>query len=155
MAGLADGAEEYAALARRLKEAGETGLGRQLRKALNDAAKPITQKITDPAHLHPYFPDKYADAVAADLKVTTLQRGSIRRPGVRIAVTGRTKGRKVEKLNEGILHHPLFGDRERWFLQLRGMRKGFFSDPCEQSGPDVRDKILKAMHQTAEKIRGR
>jgi hypothetical protein len=154
MTGLADGAEQYAALARRLKEAGETGLGRQLRKALNDAAQPITRKVTDPGHLHTYLPDHYADAIAADLKVTTLQRGSMRRPGVRIQAQGRAHKRKDADLNEGILHHPRFGDREHWYLQLRGMRAGFFSDPCTQSRDQVRDKILGAMAETAAKIRG-
>jgi len=154
MAGLADGAEQFAALSRRLKEAGETGLARELRKALNDAAKPISQKITDPAHLRSYLPGQYAEDVAADLKISTLQRGSVRNPGVRISAQGRSKKRKVVQLNDGVLHHPLFGDRDRWFLQLRGMRKGFFSDPCEQSGPDVREKILGAMAETARKIRG-
>lgn len=154
MAGLADGAADFAALARRLREAGETGLRRELSKALNEAAKPITREITDPAHLRRYLPGQYAETVAADLKVTTVQRGSVRNPGVRIQAQGRAKKRKVAQLNEGILHHTLFGDRERWFLQLRGMRSGFFTDPCVNSRDQVRDKILAAMAETARKIRG-
>jgi hypothetical protein len=154
VAGLADGAEQYAALSRRLKEAGETGLARQLRKALNEAAKPITREITDAAHLRRYMPAQYADTVAADLKVSTLQSGSVRNPGVRISAQGRVKKRKVVQLDAGVLHHPLFGDRGHWYPQLRGMREGFFTDPCEQSAPDVRDKIEAAMAETAAQIRG-
>ena len=148
------GGDDYAALARRLKEAGETGLARALRKALKDAADPITSEIKDPGHLRPYMPDRYAATLAADIKVTTLQRGSIRSPGVRIQASGRQKKRKVTQLNDGVITHPLFGDREKWFHQLRGMRAGFFDDPCQKSGPQVRDKILKAMHDTAAKITG-
>jgi len=155
MAGLADGAEQFAALSRQLKDAGETGLRRNLYKALREAAKPITQQVADPAHLRRYFPARYADTVAADLKVTTVQSGSIRTPGVRIAAKGRVKKRKVADLNEGFLHHPVFGDREDWKLQIRGMREGFFTDPCEQSGPDVREKILDAIDDTAATFRGR
>lgn len=154
MAGLAAGAEDFATLARRLKAAGETGLRRELYKALNDAVKPITQKITDPAHLRAYFPGRYADTVAADLKVSTVQNGSIRTPGIRISATGRVKKRKVVQLNDGALHHPLFGDRDHWYLQIRGVRVGFFSDPCEQSGPDVREKIMTAIDETAAKVMG-
>jgi hypothetical protein len=153
--GLADGAEQFAALSRRLKEAGETGLRRELYKALNEAAKPITREIRDPAHLRPYMPDRYAETLAADIRVSTVQSGSTRNPGVRIAATaGRARSRKVSQLNDGVLHHPLFGDRERWYPQLRGMKAGFFDDPCKQSGAQVRDKILGAMAATASKIRG-
>jgi hypothetical protein len=148
------GADDYAALARRLKEAGETGLARALRKALKDAADPITSEIRDPEHLGKYMPKRYAEVLADDVKVTITQRGSIRSPGVRIEASGRQRKRKVSRLNDGIITHPLFGNREEWFHQLRGMRAGFFDDPCNQSGPQVRDKILKAMHDTAAKITG-
>jgi hypothetical protein len=148
------GGDDFAALSRRLREAGETGLARSLRKALKDAADPITSEIRDPAHVKRYMPDAYAAVLAADVKVTTTQRGSIRNPGVRIEAVGREKKRKVVKVNAGVLTHPLFGDRDRWFRQEDGMKAGFFTDPCDKSGPQVRDKILAAMHDTAMKITG-
>lgn len=148
------GADDFAALSRRLKDAGETGLARALRKAITDAAAPVAREIADPAHLKPYMPDRYAAVLAADLKVSTLQAGSIRSPGVRIAAAGRLRKRKVVRVNSGVLTHPLFGDREKWFDQAGGMLPGFFDDPCARAGPRVRDKILKAMHETAMKITG-
>ena len=148
------GGDDFAALSRRLKEAGERGLARELRKALNDAAAPITREIKDPAHLERYMPDRYAAVLAADIKLSTTQRGSIRNPGVRLEASGKAKKRKVIKVNAGKLIHPLFGDRERWFTQFDGMKAGFFDDPCNRSGPQVRDKILTAMHETAAKITG-
>lgn len=148
------GGDDFAALSRRLKEAGETGLARSLRKALKDAAAPITSEISDVEHLKSYMPGAYAAVLAADVKVTTTQRGSIRSPGVRIEAAGRVKKRKVSRLNSGVLAHPVFGDRDVWVTQLRGMRAGFFDDPCSRSGPQVRDQILKAMHDTAMKITG-
>jgi hypothetical protein len=151
------GGDDFAALARRLKEAGETGLARELRKALKAAAAPITAEISDPEHLKAYLPDKYAATLAADVKVTTTQRGSTRRPGVRIEAAGRVRKRKVSRLNDGTISHPAWprGPRDSWRWsdgQTAGMRAGFFDDPCEKSGPQVRDKILAAMHATAEKI---
>jgi hypothetical protein len=154
MAGLTNGAADFAALSRRLKDAGETGLRRGLYKAINDAAKPITREIKDPVHLRPYMPDKYAATLAADIVVSTVGKGSIRNPGVQIAARGRAKKRKVAKLNAGIITHPLFGDREHWYFQLRGMKSGFFDDVCEKSGPQVKKEILAAMHETAMKITG-
>lgn len=153
------GADDYAALARRLKEAGETGLARALRKALNDAAAPIAREITDPEHLKAYLPDRYALVLAADVKVSTLGTGSTRNPGVRLQASGRQRKRKVGILDTGVINHPVYarGDRGRWHWsndQRGGMRAGFFTDPCEQSSPQVRDKILAAMRDTAEKIAG-
>jgi hypothetical protein len=146
------GADDYAALARRLKDAGETGLARALRKALNDAAAPIAREIRDPEHLKSYMPDRYAATLAADMKLSTLGTGSTRSPGVRIQAAGREKKRKVAKVNAGVLTHPLYGNRGHWFTQEGGMKRGFFDDPCQKSGPQVRDKILAAMHETAAKI---
>lgn len=148
------GADDFAALSRRLKDAGETGLARSLRKAITDAAAPIAAEIRDPARLEAYMPRRYAGVLAADIKVSTLQRGSIRSPGVRITASGRVRNRKVARVNAGVLTHPLFGDREKWFDQGAGMHPGFFDDPCRASGPQVRDKILKAMHATAAQITG-
>ncbi|HMH92730.1 MAG TPA: hypothetical protein VK586_16795 [Streptosporangiaceae bacterium] len=148
------GGDDFAALSRRLKEAGETGLARALRKAIKDAAAPIASEISNLGHLKPYMPDRYAETLAGDIKVTTLQRGSIRSPGIRIEASGRARKRKVAQLNDGVITHPLFGDREEWFHQLRGMKAGFFDDPCNRAGPQVRDKILKAMHETAAKVTG-
>lgn len=152
MPGLVSGGEDFARLSRRLKDAGETGLSRALSRAIRKAADPITREIKDPAHLRPYMPNRYADTLAADIRVTTVQRGSIRQPGVRIQAAGRAKKRKVQQLDEGVLHHPLYGDRDRWFLQLKAMKPGFFTDPCEKAGPQVRDKITAAMRETAAKI---
>jgi hypothetical protein len=148
------GASDFAALSRRLREAGETGLRRELAKALRTAADPIVREIRDSSNLRSYMPDRYAETLAADLSVSTVQRGSIRSPGVRIQARTGTKKRKVGDVDAGVLHHPLYGNREHWFLQLRGMKAGFFTDPCEKSGPAVRDEILAAMDDVASKITG-
>ena len=154
MAGLTAGASEFAALSRRLKDAGEDGLRKELYKAIRAAGEPITREIRDVLHLRPYMPDRHADVLAADIAVSMFQRGSIRSPGVTIAARGRLKRRKVVRLNEGFLTHPLYGNREHWFTQTDGMKPGFFNDPCNRSGPQVRDKILAAMHDVASKVTG-
>src|SRR5260370_36148977 len=152
MAGLSAGASELAVRGRRLRAAGEDGLGKEVYKAVRAAGEPITREIKDVLHLRPYMPDRYADTLAADIAVSMFQRGSIRSPGVTIAARGRLKKRKVVRLNEGFLTHPLFGDRERWFTQTDGMKPGFFNDPCDRSGPQVRDKILPSLHDAASNV---
>ena len=151
MAGPADGAAEFGALARRLKEAGETGLRRDLYKAISDAARPLAREIGQDSHLRPYMPNRYAATLASDMSVT-VSKLTGRDPGVKIRAKGRVKDRKVKQLNDGILVHPLFGDRDRWFLQLRRMKAGFFDDPARRAAPEVRRAILGAVRDTARKI---
>jgi hypothetical protein len=158
MPGLASGAEDFAALARRLRDAGEKTLKAELYKKINDAAKPIARKITDAEHLRAYLPDRYAEVLAADLRLT-VSKLTGQTPGVSIRARGREKKRKVQLLDKGLINHPVYaqGDRARWNWengQTGGMRAGFFSDPCQDAVPEVRAKILEAMADVERKITG-
>lgn len=153
MPGSVTGAADFAALSRRLKEAGETGLRRELYSAISRAARPLADEISSADHLRPYMPDRYAEALAADLRVGVSRRtGSD--PGVSIRAKGKAKRRKLQQLDAGVIGHPLWGNREHWFRQRAAMRPGFFTDPAEHAAPDMRDAILSAMAETARKITG-
>jgi hypothetical protein len=145
------GAKELAALARRLKDAGEVQLRRDLYNEINRAARPLARQIGSAKHLKPYMPDRYADVLAADLAVTVSKRVS-RDPGISIRARSRSRRRKVRQLDDGIISHPVFGHRDRWVTQRAAMRAGFFTDPCKESGPQFRDAVLKAMAQTARRV---
>lgn len=156
MAGLGDGAEQFAALSRGLKEAGETGLRRELYKAINDAAKPIAREISSIEHLKRYLPDRYAAVLADDL-ACTVSKLTGKDPGISIRARSRARSRRVRLLDAGLINHPVYaqGERETWRWangQTGGMRPGFFTDPAEKAGPDVRSAILQAMSDTARKI---
>ena len=161
MAGLADGAEQFAALSRRLKEAGEAGLRRQLYSAINKAAEPIAEKITSVEHLKRYMPDRYAEVLAEDM-ACTVSKLTGQNPGISMRARSRTRKRKVQWLDQGFINHPVFGrpDQTRrewtwWNAQMRGMKPGFFSDATRDAAPEVRAAILEAMATTARKIQGR
>jgi hypothetical protein len=155
----ADGPEQLRALAARLKDAGDEGKGlrRALANQLGEAAKPLAREIASVAHLRPYMPDRYAAVLAPDLSVTT-QRLFSGDPRVSVVAKGRTRKRKVRLLDDGVITHPVFaqGPRRKWNWkngrQTAGMKRGFFSDPCEKAAPDIRDHVLKAMAETARKI---
>ena len=146
---MADAAIEFEALARALRDAGEKDLQRELRKAINDAAQPLSREVQDEGHLRPYMPNRYAAILASDLAVTVSQRIGTS-PGVTLRARGRQKQRHVARLNRGILTHPLFGDREHWFNQP--IRPAFFDDPVAASGPQVRDQIAAAVRRVIDKI---
>lgn len=155
MADLSAGADEFAALARRLQAAGEDGLRRELYDAITRAVRPVLRRIR--AELPAHMPDRYAGVLAADLQLETRKHLGAD-PGVRIAATAPTgvKGRrKITRLERGTLAHPLFGDRKRWYYNVApggGMAPDFFSGPLEDSAPEVRDAILGAMRDVADKI---
>jgi hypothetical protein len=145
-------------LSARLRAAGTEGQGlrRELYKAINQAAKPLAAEIRSYEHLAPYMPDRYAAVLAAEISVTAT-KSTGRNPGVAIKARSRRHRRKVVRLNEGLLAHPLFGDRQHWFTQgpaSGGMKPGFFTDPAEKAAPDIRRQVLAAMHDTGQKITG-
>lgn len=149
------GREQLRTLAVRLKDAGDEGKGlrRELLKQISEAAKPLVREISDPAHLRPYMPARYAGVLAGDLSVGA-QRILASNPRVSIRARARGHRRRVRQVDAGILHHPLYGDRDRWFRQTDGMRAGFFTDPCEKATPQIREHVLAALTETARKISG-
>lgn len=148
------GAADFAALSARLKEAGATGLRRQLYKAIDRAAQDLVEEIGSREHLDPYMPNHYAETLAADLSVRIYKRSG-RDPHLTVRAEGREHKRKLVQLDErGMLVHPVFGNREIWRAQFRSVRPGFFSDPVERCTPAVRKQIEAAMRETARKITG-
>jgi hypothetical protein len=146
------GAADFAALSARLKEAGATGLKRELYKAISKAGDDLVTEISDVEHLKPYMPDPYAEVLAADLSVKVYKRGG---SNAHITLRAEARGhkRKLALLDgRGVLVHPVFGNRGNWVAQSASVRKGFFTDPVERCAPAVREKILAAMRETSRKI---
>jgi hypothetical protein len=148
------------ALSARLKQMGTDGQGlrRELLKSINDAAVPLAREIQSFQHLAPYMPDRYAAVLAADVEVVAVKRFTSE-PSVRIRCKGREKKRKVVHLNDGFINHPVYaqGERKTWRWsndQTGGMKAGFFYDAAEKAAPEIKDRVLAAMAETARKITG-
>jgi hypothetical protein len=158
-------AEDFSRLARRLKDAGETGLRRELRNAINDAVSPFADAINGLEYLKPYMPDRYAGVLAGDLAAVTRQQASPRAYGVKVTVRGRRKARQVQTLNRGFLRHPVFPrndmPRDEWTWRTQGgpakpagMRPGFFTNAVEAAKPEIRRQVTSAMQAVAKKVAG-
>lgn len=176
------GREQLRELAKRLKDAGDEGKGfrRELTRQMDAAAQPLAREIASLAHLEPYMPDRYAAVLADDLSVTTQKLFAGASPRVSIVAKARRHKRKVSRVNDGLLMHPVFAQGPRraprhhtpeelarkmgvpvhlvsgwtWLKepQTAGMKPGFFSEPCEKAVPDIRDHVLEAMAETGRKI---
>lgn len=159
MADVNQGALALGLLAARLKEAGETGLKRELQKNIRNAAQPLAQEIASLGHLEPYMPDRYAAVLSEDLTVRVQNRFSGTNPGVMVRAQARERKRKVARLDIGLINHPVYprGPRSFWNWsnnQTGGMKAGFFTDPCRRATPQIRSQVLQAMTDTARKITG-
>jgi hypothetical protein len=149
------GADELArslnAVAVRLRELGDGGLARELQTTVGRAVDPLKDRI--PAALRPHLPDRYADELEAELKVrrsTSLGAAGDTAQVTVLASTSGSKKRKLRQLDDGILRHPVFGNRKvTWPTQ--SVTPGWFSDPVEESVPAVRDAIEQALDNVVEK----
>jgi hypothetical protein len=155
------GSAEMRLLSARLKEAGEAGKGlrRKMYKNMNDAAKPLAREISDAGHLRKYMPDRYAEVLARDLGVRVTKYWSSN-PRIEVRAKARQHKRKIAVLDAGRINHPVYaqGARKYWSwsnAQASGMRPGFFSDVVPENYPQIRDKILQAMTETAREVTGR
>jgi len=144
------GAEEFGVLARRLKQAGQVELRKELYAGINRSVRPLTMKVR--TSIGGYVPNRYAGELATSLRVTT-SKSSGRNPAVRLkaaAKTGRGRPRELSRLNRGVLRHPLYGNRRHWFNQT--VRPGFYDEPLEQGAPRVRVELMEAIRAVARKI---
>ena len=155
MAGLDDAASELESIARHLRNAGDGDLVRELTRAMRRAVDPVPDEIR--AGLKPHLPDRYAATLDADLRIGINVRTNERNPGV--SITGQTlsgggKGRKLSRLDAGLISHPVYGNREHWATQEgpgHGMEPGWFSGPAEAATPRVRAEIERALEDVAAK----
>lgn len=150
-----EGADQFFALAKRLKEAGNKDLQNELYRGLNRAVKPITANVR--ASALDLLPSRggYNVTIATETKIKIQRRGGRRSAGIKLIATGTTpKGKKRElgKLDRGKLRHPLFGKRHSWFDQA--VPPGWWTIPTQASGPVTREYLLIAMNNVKEKIEG-
>lgn len=158
---MSDPGTELRDLAARLRAAGTEGKGlrRALLTAITDAAKPVADEIASLANLEEHLPNRYAAVLSGDLKVT-ISSSLSGDPKVSITARASTRKRKVAILEQGVITHPVYaqGPRRKWNWkngrQTAGMKPGFFTSPAKAAAPDVRDKVMKALSDTASQIAG-
>jgi hypothetical protein len=153
-----DGTADLHRIAARLREAGKEGQGlrKELTQALTDAAGPLAKKISSLEHLRPYLPDRYAEVLAADLSARVASRFGAN-PRIEVRAKARDHKRKIVLLDDGFINHPVYprGPRRDWNWKNRqtgGMKPGFFADACRDARPDIRNRVMQALADTARQI---
>ena len=144
------GAEDFRAVARAVKQAGDKDLRRELYRGINRTVKPLTQDVKD--QMPRFLPDRYAGELAKSLRVKTRTRAGAN-PAVFLTATAKTKKgkpRDLRSLNRGRLRHPLFGNRREWFDQ--SVRKDWWTHPLLQGAPRVREELVEVLRDIARRI---
>jgi hypothetical protein len=146
------GVTQLRVLAQHLEEAGGGSLRREAQDGISAAVKPVLPVIVAGLPLH--MPAGYAAALGADLKLD-VRRYTGPDAGIRVAATAPTASgghRKISRVEAGLLVHPLFGNRKRWYEQADGMVPEFFAGPLRDSAPQVREALVQVMRDIADKI---
>lgn len=145
-------------LAARLRAAGTEGKGLRnaLTTAIADAVKPLASEIGSAGNLDAHLPDRYAAVLGADLTVS-VRKSLGADPRVSVVAKAREHKRKVALFDRGLINHPVYaqGTRKKWRWkngQTGGMKAGFFSGPAEAAAPGIRDKVTKALADTARQV---
>lgn len=139
------GANELAAVSKRLRAAGADGLRREMLRGLRAGAKPLTTVARRSALEN--LPRKGGlNEVVAAQKFAVRTRTSGSNPGVR--VVGVSK-RHLTELDQGRLRHPTFGHKP-WVTQK--VKPGWWSEALKGEAPKVRAALLRQLAETARKI---
>lgn len=133
------------ALSARLRALGLGELQRELGDAIQRATAPVPQAIR--SGLPGRLPNRYAAELDDDLDIRTSRRGGT------VAIVGRTRGakqRKLRRLDQGVLEHPLWGDRAYWYRQA--VRPGWFTQPIQDDQPRVREEVEAALTRIGDRL---
>lgn len=145
------GADELNRLARKLREAGDKTLQKELRAGLQRATKPIradvTQSLADRLPRRGGLARKMAKA-----RVTTRIRTSNRNTRLRIEVSSpRGEDIDVRALDRGVIRHPTYGHRP-WVVQH--IPAGAVSGPLERGAPMAQREAAAVLARVAKSLEG-
>lgn len=140
------GANELAALTRRLKAAGNGGLKRDMLRGLRQGAKPLIAAAHESALENLPRRGGLAQQVA-DTKFAVRTRTAGGNPGVRIVGPST---RHLKDMDRGRLRHPVFGHQDRWVTQQ--IKPGWWTAALSARAPEVRQALLNVLAETARKL---
>lgn len=150
------GSEDLEALARRLKDAGETELRKELLRGIRASNKATILKIRESALANLPRRGGLAELVA---KSQIGTRASLSGSKVGVRIRGLNKSvRGLNSMNAGAIRHPVFADgeksRDEWTWVNQRVTPWFFTKPIEHDLPHIRTSIQRVMADVARKIEG-
>lgn len=145
------GAGEAVQLGNRLIRAGSGDrLKKRLYEAIARANTGLEADIRRSALTH--LPKRNGLAREVSTSRITIRRMFSDHSGIGINITA-THEYDIKGMDEqGMVVHPLFGDRRHWYTQFEGVRPGWFSDPTNARIKPTHAAILRAVERYAREI---
>lgn len=142
------GAEQFLALSKRLKAAGEKELRKELNRGLREAAKPLA-KLTKQEALRSLPSRGGLAALVASSPQKVQVRTGASTAGVRIVVG--KKGGGARAADEGLIRHPVFG---KPVFVTQPVTPGWFSETADRNAPAIRDEVAAVLEDFTRKVVG-
>ena len=136
------GAEQLKVLAKRLKDAGDKELKKELSQGIRQAMEPVKSAVRQSAL--DTLPQR--GGLARRVAKTQLRTARSAR-GIRLV--GKSSD-SIRRMNAGTVRHPVFGNRDVWVDQK--IPSGWWDRPTQASAARVRLELLKTMDRIAKKI---
>lgn len=150
------GTNQFVALSKALKDAGEKGLQRELNKGLRESARPFAAAVRRNAlEMLPKrggLNERVADQVVPKVRKSNSKRAQ----GIRLGATGREGMKAIRNLDRGKLRHPVYADggksRDEWTWVDQAVEPGFWSKAAEEVQPEVAKRAQEALDTVSRKI---
>lgn len=138
-------AEELRLLSTRLRATGQSGLKKNMAKAIRLEVAPARAAVK--AELLKVMPKEGGanEYLAKSISVTSAVLTGPQTAGV--VVRGKRKGTDWKSINEGELRHPVFGNRNVW--RDTQVPAGWWERALEPFGLAVRMALVRSMNETA------
>jgi hypothetical protein len=142
------GSEELRRAAAQLR-AEAAGLTQRVLDATQRGTRGFAAKVAQAVPA--YMPSGYSPVLAPAIRTRTYTRlGPEPAVTLRVYARGRSRERDVERLNRGVLRHPLFGDRGHWYGQV--VRRGFVSTTFRRQRSEIIDAIDAALDEITARV---
>jgi hypothetical protein len=145
-----NGSAELAAVAARLKLAGDAALRLQLLRGLRNGAKPLIPRVQDAARAQLPRAGGLNEQVASQ-RVSVQIRTGARTAGVRLV----TRAPDTQQTDQGFVRKPVFGNRKVWVRQEIPRATGWWSKTLAQHAPEVAPELYRVLEEVAAGIAGR
>ena len=148
------GAEDFLALSKALKAAGQKELRKELNAELKKAGKPLIAVTRAAAFSQLPASGGLAAMVAKEPQRIQVRTGQAT-AGMRVVVGKRRGG--ARGANRGVIRHPVFGrsdrTRDQWAWVDQKVEPGWFDRTLEQEAPRIaRPRVEAAMESIVNKV---
>ena len=140
------GSHQLEDIGRRLKEAGDKELRRDLLRGINRALKPAKAAVKAAA-LRDLPQGGGLNRVIGTSRIGSRTRTGGRNPAV--FLTGKKSGHDLRSIDRGRIRHPTFGHRP-WVNQ--SVKPGWWSETLAGQVPTIRREVIDVMDDVARRL---